>query len=84
MLGTGPHEVGIARHAQRRAVILGFPADSSAVESYYIWCDELPTELIIGVDGDVPQYAISFTAESIRESGRKRCSSRAKELDQGP
>ena len=53
-------------------------------ESYYIWCDELPTELIFGVDGDVPQYAVSFTAESIRESGRKRCSSGAKELDQGP
>ena len=49
-------------------------------ESYYIWCDELPTELIFGVDGDVPQYAVSFTAESIRESGRKRCSSGAKEL----
>ena len=33
---------------------------STPTESYYIWCKELPSKLIFGVDGREPQFTVTF------------------------
>ncbi len=33
---------------------------STPTESYYIWCMELPSKLVFGVNGRTPQFTVSF------------------------
>lgn len=33
---------------------------STPTESYYIWCKELPSKLIFGVNGQAPQFTVTF------------------------
>lgn len=33
---------------------------STPTESYYVWCKELPSKLIFGVNGRAPQFTVSF------------------------
>ncbi len=33
---------------------------STPTESYYIWCKELPSKLIFGVNGRAPQFTVTF------------------------
>lgn len=33
---------------------------STPTESYYIWCNELPSKLIFGVNGREPQFTVTF------------------------
>lgn len=35
---------------------------ATPTESYYIWCKQLPTKLVFGVDGGQPQYGVQFNS----------------------
>lgn len=35
---------------------------STPTESYYIWCKELPSKLVFGINGRAPQFTVTFGA----------------------
>jgi len=44
--------------------IVGASNQSTPTESYYIWCETLPTALVFGVNGRQPQYAVDIPGRS--------------------
>lgn len=39
---------------------------ATPTQSYYIWCNKLPSELIFGVNGGQPQFQVKFNAPTIK------------------
>lgn len=40
--------------------LMGARNPATAADSYFIYCDELPSSMVFGVDGGEPQYTVSF------------------------
>ncbi len=38
---------------------------ATPTESYYVWCDTLPSTLVFGVSGRAPQYTVNFDKKAI-------------------